>query len=430
MHSFRAARIHEAGPQTARERPVIASVGHRKVLNSHVDFTTEFIVRFEDGSAGCAASPKGETISIYEDQNCPITPEFIIAQFEKDGCLGKSFDQVSFDEYLSSRIGRFGRNNAYGLSLAFFQATATTRSGFELFGRPVTQLEAPRLCCNILNGGWHAYTNPVLSDFPEFLLVATDSDVETVIAAHNAIQRLVHEKLRTLETIEVAGHRVYRFPSADNREPLELLVRIRERLGLAKEFDLMIDASASDLWKENAYKLAITDGSMWTSDGFREYWQSIIKDFGLRYLEDPFHENDETAWCALTSAQDSCRIIGDNFYSSDAQRIARGAARGCTHGVIIKPNQAGTITAVRRAVAAAQQHNQITIASHRSISTEETFLSLLACMTSVSLIKIGPLETDYSSVVRLNEIIRLTEKHAATAYDYFNKHPAPRANRL
>lgn len=387
--------------------PVIESINYREILNSHVAFTTEFVIRFNDGSVGRGASPKGETISIYEDQNIPINPESIIRQIEKDGCIGKPFDQGGFDDYLAGRIDMFGRNNAYSLSLAFYEATEATRSAFELFGRK-ERLKPPRLCCNILNGGWHAYTNPVLSDFHEFLLVAISSDIETVVAGHNAIQKTVKEKLWKLNTTVLAGNRVHTFSTADNRAPIEFLLDIREKLGLTREFDLMIDASASDLWKENAYRLSITDGSVRTSEEFCEYWQGLIRDFDLVYLEDPFHETDEEAWRALTTAQNRCRIIGDNFYSSDAERIAHGVAKGCTHGVIVKPNQAGSVTAVRRAIELAQQHGQTIISSHRSISTEETFLSLLTCMTSVPFIKIGPLETDYSSVVRLNEIIRLT----------------------
>ncbi len=395
--------------------PVIKSITHRKILNSHVDFTTEFMIEFEDGSVGRGASPKGETISIYEDQNIPVNPESIILQMDKDACLGRPFDQETFDAYLAGRIDRFGRNNAYSLSLAFYKATEVTRSPFELFGRLKGRLQPPKLCLNILNGGWHAYTNPVLSDFSEFMLVAAGSDIESVIASHNAIQKAVKEKLRTLNTTVISGNRVHKFAAADNRAVIEFLLSIREALGLARQFDLMIDASASDLWKDGRYRLPLTDGSVHTSDEFLEYWQGVIRDFGLVYLEDPFHENDEETWRALTEEQTTCRIIGDNFYSSNAERIARGAAERFTHGVIVKPNQAGSVTAVRKAVETAQRHGQIVISSHRSISTEETFLSLLTCLDSVPYIKIGPLETDYSSVVRLNEIIRLTKEAAGPA---------------
>jgi enolase len=392
--------------------PRIQSLAYRKILNSHVDFTPEFTVTFEDGTSGRGASPKGETLSVYEDQNHPVHPGSILRQMEADGCLERPFDQASFDAYLAGRVDRFGRNNAFSLSLAFFKATEATRSPWELFGRLEGPLSAPRLCLNILNGGWHAYTNPVLSDFPEFLLVAVEPDLEAALDGHREVQARIRERLRTLETTEVAGHRVHRFAAADNRAVLDCLLSVREAAGLAGRFDLMIDASASDLWDGRHYRLALTDGSAHSGESFRDYWEGLIRDYGLAYLEDPFREADGEAWRALATAQGTCRIIGDNLYASEAERIARGAAGGLTHGVVIKPNQAGSVSAVRAAAAAARRHGQLAIASHRSISTEDTFLSLLTCMEALPCIKIGPLETDYSSVVRLNEILRLTSPEA------------------
>jgi enolase len=77
---------------------------------------------------------------------------------------------------------------------------------------------------------------------------------------------------------------------------------------------------------------------------------------------------------------------------------------------VIKPNQAGTVTAVKEAIEAGEKFGQIVITSHRSISTESTFLSKLTCILNIKYIKVGPLATDYSSVIRLNEIIRLSEE--------------------
>jgi enolase len=135
----------------------------------------------------------------------------------------------------------------------------------------------------------------------------------------------------------------------------------------------------------------------------------VIKQYNLRFLEDPFQEEDFQSWHHLTSAQSSCFVIGDNLYSSDAGRIREGAVKKLAHGAVIKPNQAGTVSAVQSAIETCQQNNHFIITSHRSISTESTFLSLLTCINGAEYIKIGPLLTDYSSVIRLNEIIRLTE---------------------
>lgn len=387
----------------------IKSIACRKILNSHVSFTNEFIIKFVDGSVGSGASPQGETISIYEDRKVSIDPQTIIATIERDGLLGIELDQSGFDEYLLLHISHFGRNNAYGISEAFFNATKKTMSIFDLFGKSDGRLESPRLCLNILNGGWHAYTNPVLSDFSEFMLVAKSRNLGEVIEEHNEIQRVVREKQLSQSKTVVSGNPVNCFSTRDNREVVDFLLNVVSDVGLSDKYDLMIDASAGDLWKENAYRLGVTDGKALSSEELIQYWMDMIKHYQLRFLEDPFQEKDFNSWRSITACQQDCYIIGDNLYSSDEGRILEGANQKYAAGAVIKPNQAGTVTAVRHSLEAALRTGQIAITSHRSISTESTFISLLTCMLGAQYIKIGPLTSDYSSVVRLNEIIRLTE---------------------
>ncbi len=389
--------------------PVIEHVSHRRVLNSHVQFTHEFIVGLGDGSIGRAASPQGETISIYEDRKVSVDPRAIAGQIAEDGLLGAEIDQAGFDAYLQRHIPTFGRNNAFALSEAFFAAAGGTGSAFELLGRPKAKPRPPRLALNILNGGWHAYTNPVLSDFSEFMLVARSPDIAEVIGEHNEIQRMVRESQLGRPKAMISGNPVNCFATRDNREVIDFLLKAVDGLGLSAKYDLMIDASAGDLWDGTGYRFGVTDGKTRTGEEFLEYWMDIIRQYPLRFLEDPFQEKDFSSWQRLTASQKVSYVIGDNLYSSDENRILAGAAKKYANGAVIKPNQAGTVTAVARALAAALRSGQIAITSHRSISTESTFLSLLTCVLGAQYIKIGPLATDYSSVVRLNEIIRLTE---------------------
>jgi enolase len=270
------------------------------------------------------------------------------------------------------------------------------------------QARAPRLCINILNGGRHAYTNPVLSDFPEYLLVARGEDIVETMACHHAIQTAVREDLLRRDRVVVDGNPVARFATLDNRECLEFLLGVLDRLGLADGFDLMIDASGGDLWTGESYELALTDGGSRSGEEFVALWLDLLRQYPVRFLEDPFREEDPGSWRELKASQGEALLIGDNLYSSDAARIEKGAADGLTDGVIVKPNQAGTVTAVRRTLETARRCGQVVIASHRSISTESTLEAILACESRAEYIKIGPLLTDYSSVLRLNDIIRLT----------------------
>ena len=388
----------------------IKKIRCRKIINSHVNFTNEFVIELEGGSIGIGSSSLGETISIYEDKKVSSSPENIIRTIEADNLVGKPLDQELFDSYLKQHRIEFGQNNAYGLSEGFFNATLSKHSIFEVFNKSKSKLTPPFLCLNILNGGWHAYTNPVLSDFSEFMLVSKVNDLEEVIAEHNEIQKVVKEKQLNQTKTVVSGNPVNSFPTRDNREVIEFLLNILIELGFSNKYDLMIDASAGDLWNGSGYCLGVTDNSMHSPEAFVKYWLHMIQQYNLMFLEDPFHEKDFDRWKELTTAQDQSCIIGDNLYSSDVKRISEGAAMKYSHAAVIKPNQAGTVTAVKEAIEAGEKFGQIVITSHRSISTESTFLSKLTCIFGIKYIKIGPLATDYSSVVRLNEIIRLTEE--------------------
>jgi enolase len=386
----------------------IESIEWLGIYNSHVEPTVEYTVRLIGGACGRGAAPHGETIGIYEDQGRLVEGAKVVDAIAADGVLGREADQESFDAYLSDKADAFGKNTCYALSLALCEAVESPSSGScrVASGSP----DPPRLCCNILNGSRHAYTNPVLSDFQEYILVARTDDVGEAIEAHAEVQRAVHDGLLVLPKTVVSGNPVSRFATPDNRECIEFLLGVRDGLGLSDTFDLMIDASGTDLWTEDGYRLPIADGSVYSADEFCDYWLDLARQYPLRFLEDPFGEQDVDSWARLTSSQDTCEVIGDNFYSSDAARIEAGAAAGCTTGVIVKPNQAGSVTAVRRAIEAASRSGQTAIVSHRSVSTETPFEATLACSYGVPYIKIGPLLTDYSSVIRLNEIIRLTAK--------------------
>ena len=381
----------------------IRSVHIRNILNSHAEFTTELIIEFDDGSQGIGSSSKGETISIYEDSKSSIDPRAIIDAIKGAHFYGQEIDQDGFDCYLENNMERFGRNNCFALSLAFHNA-AVNSVGIDDSKPGVI----PRLCLNILNGGWHAYTNPVLCDFSEIMIVPRQNNIVGTLNEHHLIQKRVREKMLELKKTVINRNQVNVFNDKDNRAPIDFLVEILRELGLRDKYDLMIDASAGDLKTADGYRFSLTDGSVRTTSQLCEYWKELSENYEIKFLEDPFHERDFTGWQELTATKtEGCNIIGDNLYSSDAMRIMEGANEGYSNGIIIKPNQAGTVTAVVEAVKTARSHNQIIISSHRSISTESTYICSITNRYDIPYIKIGPLLTDYSSLIRLNELIRL-----------------------
>ncbi|TFH21351.1 MAG: hypothetical protein E4H10_15520 [Bacteroidia bacterium] len=386
----------------------IKSVHYRSILNSHGEFTTEFIIFLNNGSIGRGASPKGESISIYEDKHIDISPKKIIDVLKKDGVLDKPMNQEDLDSYLEEKMGIFGRNNSYAISIAFYDAHEQIRQ-FDTIEDGSTKNDfIPKQCINILNGGNHAYTNPVQSDFHEYLLVAKTHDLESVINDHELIQRRVKEKLAKKDKIYINKNLVSKAEHGDNRDWFDLLHDVLKELGFETAYDLMIDAAGTDLWTGKEYQFTLTDDSSLNQEDMCIYWLNLIKDYNLKMLEDPFHETDFDSWHTLTNNQTKCIIVGDDLYSGNPERIAQGIDKRYTHGIMFKPNQAGTVSNTIKGIKLAQQNNQTLIMSHRSISTESTFLSYISHKYNAEYIKNGPILTDYSSIIRLNEFIRLT----------------------
>ena len=387
---------------------LIKSVHNRRILNSHGEFTNEFIIFLNNGSVGRGASPKGETISIYEDKHIDISPNKIIDTLQKDGMLYKPINQEDLDSYLEEKIGFFGRNNSYALSLAFYDANEHFMQTDTIENGKIQNNHIPKLCINILNGGNHAYTNPVQSEFSEFLLVAKTNNLISFLNDHELIQSRVKDKLAKMDKIYINKNLVHKSEHGDNRDWFDFLLTTLKELGLEKDYDLMIDASGGDLWTGKEYRFNITNDISMTSEEMCTYWFDLIKDYDLKILEDPFHETDFESWHNLTNNQNRCKIVGDNLYSGDPKRIAQGIDKKYTHGIILKPNQAGTVSNTIKAINLVQQDNHLLIMSHRSISTEYTFLAHISNKYNAEYIKNGPILTDYSSIIRLNEFIRLS----------------------
>lgn len=131
----------------------IDSVGHRRVPNSHVAFTTEYVVWLDDGSLGLGATPEGETISIYEDRRA-TDADMVVKRLRRDGLVDRQLTQEVRDDYLSQTMTTFVRNTCFALSLAFFNTEAKAGRHY-LPGGSALPSRAPKICCNVLNGGWH-----------------------------------------------------------------------------------------------------------------------------------------------------------------------------------------------------------------------------------------------------------------------------------
>ncbi len=388
------------------QRFILESVSARPTINSQGRLTDEYGLRFEGGASGRGSAPLGETRSRYEVAAGTIDSQSVLDRLAADGIIGRELCQAEFDDYLASHVAQFGPGPVFSLSCAFFESTLQASAEP---ARPA-QAPAPRFCLNILNGGKHAYTNPVLSDFHEFLLVPKHGDIALLLDDHRAIQAEVRSRLSHKGTTRINGNMVHVLGGQGNRDCIELLLGILDDLGLSEHYDLMIDAAAAQLWDGSNYVLGLAEKRSFSPRELEDYWVSFLGDYPVALLEDPFAEHDLDRWNSLVAGVADCRIVGDDVHSGDARRIRHLLDAACMNGVMLKPDQAGTVSATLEALEAARAAGAQVILSHRSISTDSLVLAHLMVHCGIELAKFGPLLSDFSSILKMNEVLRITQE--------------------
>jgi len=86
---------------------------------------------------------------------------------------------------------------------------------------------------------------------------------------------------------------------------------------------------------------------------------------------------------------DRVQIIGDDYLVTSAARVAAAASRGACNAVLLKPNQAGTVTETKAALDAARKAGWRTVVSARSGETEDVTIVHLAVGWNAGQLKVG-----------------------------------------
>jgi enolase len=211
---------------------------------------------------------------------------------------------------------------------------------------------------------------------------------------------------------------------SSNREALDTLVAAIERAGFTPGADvgIAIDVAASQLRRGSGYFLAVderdsivgrnfscADRVELSSDAFADVLLQWCRDYPIISIEDPFAEDDDEGMRAFTArAGDRLQVIGDDYLVTSASRVAAAARANACNAVLLKPNQAGTITETADALAAARAAGWNTIISARSGETEDVTIVHLAVGWGVGQLKVGSFARG-ERTAKWNEALRIEE---------------------
>ncbi len=411
----------------------IASVRGRRVWDSRGRPTVEAEVALAGGARGRAIAPAGASRGTHEavdlrDGGARLGGMDVAgAVANVNGAIARALagmdarDQAAVDAALAALDGtpdrsRLGGNATTAVSLAVLHAAAAG-AGVpvyrQLMGPGPIRLPLPEI--QIFGGGAHAGRRVDVQDFMVMPLGAASfaQALEMTAEVYRAAGELMRDAGKLAGVADEGGW----WPAFDaNDEALDWLVRAIERAGFTpgEEVAISLDIAASEFGRNGRYRLGL-EGRELDSDGMGEMLERWLARYPIVSIEDPLAEDDADGLARFTRAVgDRVQVIGDDFLVTNAARVAAAAARGACNAVLVKPNQAGTVTDARAALDAGKRVQWGTIVSARSGETEDVSIAHLAVGWDAGQLKVGSFARS-ERMAKWNEVLRIEEAEGANA---------------
>ncbi len=322
-------------------------------------------------------------------------------------------DQAAIDRKLIELDGtpdksRLGANAIVAVSLACAQAAAAAAkkplwrllAGERRVAMPVPQIQ-------IFGGGAHARGRVDVQDYMAICPGAgsfSEALEWTAEVYHAAGARLARRG--ALQGVADEGGYWPAFKS--NEEGLAELVGAIADAGLEPGVDVAIalDVAANQLWRGGRYQLALEN--RWLTAGqLHAMLLRWMDAYPIVSIEDPFAEHDGEAMKAFTRAAGSrIQVVGDDFFATAARRVQ--GANGACNAVLLKPNQAGTLSETLACLEAARAADYGAIMSARSGESEDVSIVHLAVGWGVPQLKVGGFARG-ERTAKWNEALRIEE---------------------
>jgi enolase len=406
----------------------IRRVRGRRVWDSRGRPTVEAEVELESGALGRAIAPAGASTGSGEAVDLRDGEGFDVrgAIANVNGCIAQALegadgeDQENIDRLLLDADGtpdkrRLGGNALIAVSMATLHAAAAAhgRPLWRYLAPDATRLPLPEI--QIFGGGAHAARRIDIQDL--MVVCPSARSFAEALDRSAAIYRAAGVYLADRHLLQgVADEGGYWPAFGSNEEALDALVRAIEsaRLVPGRDASISLDIAASQFGSAAGYRFG-RDGRVLDTDGMIELLERWIERYPIISFEDPLAEDDCEGFRRFTAAFGSkVQVIGDDLLVTNAARVRDAAAARLCTGVLIKPNQAGTITETRRALAVARESGMEVIVSARSGDTEEVTIVHLAVGWKAEQLKVGSFSRS-ERMAKWNEALRIEEAIGSVA---------------
>lgn len=409
----------------------IKQIVAREILNSLGIPTLETTVILQNNISATASVPSGVSVGTYEavelrdkdpmrfngqgvlhavnTVNTLLAPKIVGMEVTKQ----QDIDRLMIEMDGTQNKAKLGANSILSVSIAVAKAgSLDSVMPLYLYLRQFltnqkTALSIPTPLFNFLEGGKHGTET---TDFQEFHVIPASSktfseSLQMGSVIHMSLKNIM--KMNGFSTlVGDEGGFSPRVPT--NADALSLLSEAIDATNYRLGFDVFtgLDAAANTFYTNQQYHIHDKQMSL-SSNNLIAYYTSLAKQYHLLYLEDGLSEDDWDGWANLTKTLgQELIIVGDDLITTNPYRLQTAIEKKAISGVIIKPNQIGTVIECLAVVEVARSAGLKVIVSHRAGETNDSFIADFAVGVSAEYCKFGSLSRG-ERIVKYNRLLQI-----------------------
>lgn len=365
----------------------IKEVQIRKILNSGGKQAIESSVILNKNVVGIASAPsaiiagKREVFSTNFTDDYNVNLNNLITELKKI----KKINQTNVNNVLNKYLNTMGSDICLSLSLAFARAFAKYKNislieYIENETQIKSEYKAPYPLVAVFSGGVHGKKDK--GTLQQIMMSVNtnefDKAIDIILNIYNDIEKYLKENDYYIDLGASSGFVVKNMTTEQQFDLLQNTIKKYNYENISIAIDV-----ASEHLKENDYY--IYQGKKYSDIEFAELLQNYKNKYNITFIEDPFDSDEKENWISFKNNNNDIDIVGDDLFATQAQYLDINEA----NSIIIKMNQAGTISKTLETIIQAKKMGIKLCVSHRSYETEDTFMCDLAVAVNSEYIKIG-----------------------------------------